>query len=182
VTLRTVARRYANALFDVTDKQGTAAETDQNLQAIRQLVGGHGELGRVFESPAIPAPKKRAIVEALLRKTEGLNDEVRRLLLMLAERDRLMMLPEIASAFTDRLMQARQIVAAEVVTAAPLPEAQRAALAEALGKAAASQVTITEKVDPSIVGGLVARVGSVVFDGSVTRQIERMRQRLLTET
>jgi F-type H+-transporting ATPase subunit delta len=176
---RTLARRYASALFDVTNRQGSAAEADRDLQAIRQLVADHEELGRVFENPAIPAQKKRAIVEALLEKSAGVNDQVRRLLLMLAERDRLGLLADVAAAFDERLMEARRVVAAEVVTAEPLPDAQRTALAAALGKAAESTVTINEKVDPSIVGGIVARVGSVIFDGSITRQLERMRQRLL---
>jgi F-type H+-transporting ATPase subunit delta len=181
VTLRTVARRYAGALFDVTSKAGVAEDADRNLQAFRQLVADHPDLARVFESPGVPPQKKRAIVEELLQRIGNVRDSVQRLLLMLAERDRLTLLPDVARVFSERLMQARRIVVAEIVTTTPIPEAQRATLSEALGKAADSHVTLVEKVDPAIIGGLVARVGSVVFDGSITRQIERLRQRLLTE-
>ena len=179
MTARTVARRYASALFDVTDKSGVVDRADRDLQALLGLLADHSELARVFESPAIPASRKRAIVEALFPLI-GPAGEVQRLVLMLADRDRLMLLPEIAAGFTERLNQMRRVVSAEVVTASPLPEAQRTALATALGRAADSQVTLTEKVDPAIIGGIVARVGSVVFDASVTRQIERLKQRLLT--
>lgn len=180
MTLRTVARRYAGALFDVTSKAGVAADADRDLQNLRQLIADHPDLARVFESPAVPPQKKRAIVEELLRLIGNEHDQVQRLLLMLAERDRLALLPEVAREFGGRLNQARRIVAAEIVTAAPMPESQRASLAAALGKAAESQVSLVEKVDPAIIGGIVARVGSVVFDGSITRQMERLRQRLLT--
>jgi F-type H+-transporting ATPase subunit delta len=63
----------------------------------------------------------------------------------------------------------------------PLVGGSRAALAAALGRATGSAVTITERVDPGILGGVVARVGSLVFDGSVTHQLEKMRQKLLAE-
>jgi F-type H+-transporting ATPase subunit delta len=64
------------------------------------------------------------------------------------------------------------------VTAHPLTDGPRAAIVAALGRATGAEVTMTERVDPGLVGGLVARVGSLVFDGSVTRQLERMRQTL----
>jgi F-type H+-transporting ATPase subunit delta len=181
VTLRTLARRYAGALFDVTSKAGVAADADRDLQAFRQLVVDHPDLARVFESPGVPPQNKRAIVEELLQRIGNVCDQVQRLLLMLAERDRLALLPDVATEFGERLMQARRIVVAEIVTAAPIPESQRATLAAALGKAADSHVTLVEEVNPAIIGGLVARVGGAVFDASITRQIERLRQRLLTE-
>jgi F-type H+-transporting ATPase subunit delta len=100
---------------------------------------------------------------------------------MLADRDRLALLPAVTAAFDERVRRERHVLQAEVVTAVPLPDAQRAALSGALRRAAGSELTITEKVDPAIIGGVIARVGSLVFDGSVTRQLERMKQRLLEE-
>ena len=80
---------------------------------------------------------------------------------MLADRDRLAGLPELAATFAERLLDAQHIVSADVVTAAPLTDASRAALSAALGRATGKSVTITERVDPAIVGGVVARVGYV---------------------
>jgi F-type H+-transporting ATPase subunit delta len=178
MTLRTLARRYASALFAVTSRNGDSERASRSLEAFQQLVASHPDLGRVFESPAVTSQQKRAIVEELLARSGEEVDEVGRLLLMLAERDRFALLPEIVPAFAERLLAARHVVPAEIVTAIPLPVAQRDRLAQALKDAAGSDVTMTETVDPSIVGGLIARVGSVVFDGSITRQVARMRLKL----
>jgi F-type H+-transporting ATPase subunit delta len=176
-----VGRRYAGALFDVAAKKGDAGAPEHDLRAFRDLVAGHPELARVLDTPAVPPQKKRAIVEALVAKMDLRDPEVGRLLLMLAERDRLALLPDVLDAYVERLMASRRVVTADVTTAMPLAEPQRAALATALTKASGSDVTIRETVDPSIVGGVIARVGSVVFDGSVVTQIARMRQKLLQE-
>jgi len=178
VTLKTIARRYAIALFDVLHKRGEQGRAAQDLERFRVLMTANAELAKVFENPAIPATKKRAIVESLLAG-DDFNADVRRLILMLAERDRLSLLPDISDAYAERLRRERGVVLAEVTTAVPIPESQRPALFAALAKAAKSEVSVTEKIDPSIVGGVIARVGSVVFDGSVTTQIERLRRRLI---
>ena len=78
-------------------------------------------------------------------------------------------------------MDVARVVRADLVTATPVDDHARGQIASALGKALDRQVTMAERVDPSIVGGFVARVGSVVFDGSVARHLERIRERLLRE-
>jgi F-type H+-transporting ATPase subunit delta len=180
--MRSLARRYAAAHFAVAKRNDTLDPAQRQIEMFERLVGGHAELRRVLESPAVAPQKKRAIVNALIERSGEVDGEVRQLLRMLADRDRLALLPDVANAFADRLRQERRVLQAEVVTAIPLPDGQRASLAAALGRAAGSELTITETVDPAIIGGVVARVGSLVFDGSVARQLERMRQRLLEET
>jgi len=98
---------------------------------------------------------------------------------LLAERDRLAVIPDLADVFAARLLEAQNIVQAEVSSAAPLTDASRAALADALARATGKSVTMTERVDPALVGGVVARVGTFVYDGSVSRQLERLRDRLI---
>ena len=179
MTPRTAARRYAVALFDVVDKSGGIDRADQDLRAFADAVAGHPELQKVFEAPAVPAPKKRAIVEGLIAASGDVSPEVSRLVLLLADRDRLALVGDVAAAFEARVMQAKKIVPAEVVTAVALHDGPRRALVQALGKAAGGDVRMTERVDPGILGGVIARVGSIVYDGSVTHQVERLRQRLL---
>lgn len=181
MTHRGMARRYAAALYDVVSERGTLAQAREHLDAMASLVASHAELSRIIDNPAIAAPKKRAMMSAILDRAGGPSTEVRRLILMLADHDRLALLGDVATLFAERVMQASRILPAEVVTAAPLTDQHRAALAAALGKATGGEVTITERVDPAIVGGIVARVGSLVFDGSVTRHLEKMRRRLLAE-
>jgi F-type H+-transporting ATPase subunit delta len=181
VTPRALARRYAQALFDVTRRTGGERRAAEALGTIGDAVKGHEELKQVFETPAIPPQKKRALVEALMAAAGDVSPEVRRLLLMLADRDRLMLLTDIADRYAELAFAADRILPAEVVTAAPLDDASRAALVEALGRAAGGQIRMTERVDPAIIGGIVAKVGSVVFDASLTHQLERLRQKLRSQ-
>ena len=176
-----MARRYAAALFDVALKTGHADRAGDELIAIARIVGGHAELRTLLATPAVPAATKKDIMTAVIETGGGVSAEVLRLVAMLAERDRLGVLPELQRAYADRLLEYRKVVPAEVVTASPLTDGSRAALTAALGAATGSQVTLNERVDPAIVGGIIARVGSMVFDGSVTRQLERIRQNLEAE-
>jgi len=180
MTAASSARRYANVLFDITQSRGIADRALADLTAVRDVVASHPDLRHIFDTPVVAPQKKRAILDGLLAHA-SIGDEVRRTLALLADRDRLVLLPAIAAAFSDRVMRAKNILPADVVTAVPLTPEGRASLASALSKAVGSDVTIHERVDPDILGGMIARVGSLVFDGSVTRQIERLREQLAAE-
>ena len=181
MTLRTIAKRYAHALFDVGKKHGDIDRAESDLNGFRDLVVSHNQLRRALESPAVPVSRKQAIIDALWAAAHGANEDVHRLLRVLAERDRFMIIADVAEAYTARVLQSKKVVAAEVVTAVPLGDERRAALTQALGRAAGAQLTVTERVDPSIIGGVKARVGSLVFDGSVTHQLEKLKQKFLEE-
>jgi F-type H+-transporting ATPase subunit delta len=178
VTPRALARRYAQAMFDVAKKRGASEQAAGEIAPLAEAIREHGELRGVLENPAIPIEKKVAIADALLAAAGGGRAEVQRLVRMLAERGRLTLLPDIAEAYAELVLEANRVMPAEVVTAAPLSDETRAALVDALGKATGAEIRITERVDPAIIGGLVARVGSLVFDSSVTHQLEQLRQRL----
>jgi len=181
VSTLSVARRYAAALFDVARKSGAEERVGEQLAAFAGLVAGHDDLQRAFENPAIPVTAKKTLVAALTDAAGDMSVELERTLLLLAERDRLGVLAEIASCYRDRLMSEQKITAAEVTTAVPLSPEHRATLTAALRKVAGGEVTVTERVDPTIVGGVVARVGSVVYDGSLAHQLDRLRETLAAE-
>lgn len=181
MSVRSAARRYAAVLFEVVQAKGDLAKVEGELNAFVALVEGHRELQTVLANPAIAALKKRELVEQILNASPDVSGEVRRLLLMLAERDRLGSVGQVAAAYTERLMAHRKVVNAQIVTASALPDSQRTALAQALSSAAGADVRLKESVDPAIMGGIVARVGSVVYDASLTRQLEKMRQQLLAQ-
>jgi F-type H+-transporting ATPase subunit delta len=182
MTPRALARQYAGALFDVAQKQSRLEQARRDIGAFAAVVSSHDELRSILQSSAIPVPQKKALVSALLGAMADLTDEVRRLVSFLADHDRLMFLDDIVAAFEDRAMEAERVIKAEVTTAGQLAAGAKTELASALSKATGRQVTMTEHVDAAIIGGIVAKVGSVVFDGSVARQIERLRERLLAET
>jgi F-type H+-transporting ATPase subunit delta len=97
---------------------------------------------------------------------------------LLAERDRIVLLPELLAAYRERVRDFHRIVRAEVVTAEPLAADRALAVERGLAQAAGRTVQMDLKVDPSIIGGVVARIGSIVYDASVATQLQKMKQKL----
>lgn len=178
MTSRAGGTRYARALFDVALKQADIQQVGRELFAFAELVAGNPMLARVLTTPAIPAAQKRGIVEQLLAKAGSVTPVVGKLLTLLAERDRLILLPDTAAAYRNRLMEHAKVVRAEVVTAIALPDDRVAAIQQGLARATGRDVQLDTRVDPSIIGGAIARIGSTVYDGSITRQLEKMKEAL----
>jgi F-type H+-transporting ATPase subunit delta len=178
MTARTAARRYARALFDVAlrEKQDTAL-AEQQLIAFADLLKANDELGKVLVNPAVPAPRKRAAVSAIVAQTKPLP-AVGKLLVLLAERDRLVLLPDLVAAYRDRLLDYQRVVRAEVTTATPLAPDRAQAIERSLAKVTGRTVAMASKVDAAILGGVVARIGDTVYDASVATQLKKIRQRL----
>ena len=171
------AVRYARALFDVALKESDPSRVEQELSSIVTLVTGHAELRNALESPGVPPVAKKSVVEALVSRGQ-FTPPVGKLLVMLAERDRLTLLEPVLEAFRARLREQQRVLEAEVTTAIPLEPEQQAALQQRLGAATTRQVTLTTKVDPSLIGGVVARIGSTVYDGSLATQLAKLKGRL----
>jgi F-type H+-transporting ATPase subunit delta len=178
MTSRSAATRYARALFDVAAKEGDVQQAGRDLQGFGTLVAGNEMLQRTLTNPAIPAPRKRAVVEQLLQHAAGMSPIVAKLLLMLADRDRLVLLPDLMTAYETRLMENARVVRAQLTTAIELPADRVAALQQGLARATGREVHMEPRVDPSIIGGAVARIGSTVYDGSVTTQLQKVKERL----
>jgi F-type H+-transporting ATPase subunit delta len=177
MSTRASAARYAKALFDVALTESTPEQAERELTAFADLVRGHADLRQALGNPAIPADDKRAVVSQLLDRQQP-SSPVRKLLLLLAERDRLDLLPDLVAVFHERVMDHLKVVQAEVTTAAPLPPDQAAQLQQRLGSVIGRTVTLKTKVDPALIGGMVTRIGSTVYDGSVANQLATLRQRL----
>ncbi len=103
---------------------------------------------------------------------------VGKLLTLLAERDRLVLLPDLLASYRDRLMDHQNVVRAELTTATPLDDQRSAEIQQQLARATGRTVTLQTRTDPALIGGIVARIGSTVYDGSITRQLEKMKERL----
>ena len=178
MTNRAAASRYARALFDVARKESDVQQAGREISGFAQLVAGNEMLARVLENPAIPVQRKRAVVEQLLARVGALSPVVTKLLLLLADRDRLAILPDLARAYEARLMEVAKIVRAQLTTAVELPGDRVEALRQGLARATGRQVQIETQVNPAIIGGAVARIGSTVYDGSVTTQLQKVKERL----
>ncbi|HEY0872902.1 MAG TPA: ATP synthase F1 subunit delta [Vicinamibacterales bacterium] len=178
MTSRASAVRYARALFDVAKKEADIQQVGREISAFANLVSSHEMLARTLANPAIPVQRKRGVIEQLIARAGALSPVVSKLLVLLADRDRLALLPEIASAYEARLMDEAQIVRAQVTTAVELPADRINQLQQGLARVTGRQVQLDTRVDPAIIGGAVARIGSTVYDGSVTTQLEKVKERL----
>jgi F-type H+-transporting ATPase subunit delta len=181
MTSRAAAARYARALFDVVLRErGELEWAGRDVTSFADLLAANDALSRDLSNPAIPPARKRAVVEALLAQAGGIMRPVSRLLVLLADKDRLSLVPEIAEAYQQRLMDHQKIVRAEVVTAVPISPDRRRALEQGFARATGRQVQLSARVDPAIIGGAVTRIGSTIYDGSVTTQLQRMKERLVS--
>jgi F-type H+-transporting ATPase subunit delta len=154
-------------------------QVEANLVQFADLIEGHDTLSRVLLNPAIPASRKLAIVVALLSHLGAVTPPVAKLLTLLAERDRLVLLPEVVRSYRVRLLDHLGVVEAQVTTAQPLTADRIASIEHSLAQTSGREVTMTTTVDPEILGGLIARLGTTVYDGSIARHLERMRETLL---
>ena len=173
-----VARRYAKALFEIGVSENAFERFEAELGALSQVYVGSSELRMSLENPVIKTAEKQAVMRAILPRVAP-SPSVQRFALLLLERGRIPLLPSIARAYRrladDRAGQVR----ATVSTATPIAAADLDRVRSALEKRTGRKVIVETTVDPNLIGGIVARVGDLVLDGSVRAQLEDMRQRLL---
>jgi F-type H+-transporting ATPase subunit delta len=178
VTNKTAAIRYARALLDVAVKEKADLDLIENeLSQFADLFTQYPLLEKVLLNPAVPVPRKRAAVSDLLAQAK-FTPIVSKLLALLTDRDRLALVPDLLKAYSDRLLDFRGVVRAEVTTASALDPQRATAIQKGLAAVTGRTVLLATKIDPAIIGGLIARIGSTVYDGSVTRQLEKMKERL----
>jgi len=177
MSMRASAARYAKALFDVASTESTPEQAEKELTTFADLVRAHADLQRTLTNPAVPVAGKRGIVQQLLDRQQP-STPVRKLLMLLADRGRLELLPDLVQVFHERVMEHQQVVSAEVTTAAPLSPERLSQLQQRLAAATGRKVDVTIKVDPALIGGMVTRIGGTVYDGSVATQLAALRQRL----
>lgn len=174
-----VARRYARALHGLAQEARHAEAVTGELAAFHRLLTTDRALREALLRPWVKAAAKRAIVLEIARRME-LSPLTRRFLALVAQRRRLDVLGEILAAYRALVDQAAGRVRARVRTAAPLSDADRAAVRERLGRRLGQAVLLETEVDPAILGGFVAEVGGRVLDMSVAGQLSALRERIMT--
>ena len=181
MTAGAAATRYARALFDVVLKEGNDAAVEKVQGELQQFADlfANDQLAHVLGNPAIPVSKKKALATALVARAGQISAPLAKLIVILAEKDRLTLLPGMARAYADRVMDHLKILRGEVTTATPLAPEKLRVLEQGLAQATGRKVVLEARVDPSIIGGVVTRLGSTVYDGSVTTQLQKMKQALV---
>ncbi len=173
-----LSRRYAKALADVAAERQVMEEVGRDLKRIAELFEGNREVVTFFANPAVPLADKRRVLQSLAARAE-VQSLSGNFLGLLLEKRRLPHLEEIALAYEELADERLNRGKATVTSAAPLPEPMMEGLKVRLRRATGKEVYLEARVDPGILGGLVAQVGSTVYDGSLRTQLRRMREQLL---
>jgi F-type H+-transporting ATPase subunit delta len=167
---------YARALFAVADAEGELDRVEDELYRFGKEIDRQPKLREALTDPGLPSDRKKAVVTEILAGKASRHTVA--MLGFLVEQGQAKDLPKIIEALSEVAAEQRNKAVAEVRSAVPLDEQRRSKLAKALSKASGRDVEVKVLVDPSLMGGVVARVGDQVFDGSVRRKLEMAREQL----
>ncbi len=168
------AERYATALYEMADEARQLDAVADDLRGLKALLEDSDDLRRLVRSPLIDRQAQTGAMMAVLEKA-GIGDLPRRFVGVVGHNRRLFALGAIIDAYLSLLARRRGEETAYVSSAAALNDDQQARLAESLRKAVGSKVRVETAVDPSLIGGLVVRVGSRMIDSSVETKLQRMQ-------
>lgn len=169
---RGVAKRYAQAVFELAEESGTQEQWLADLSRLAAAVEDP-IIGGFFMSPNISNDRKRAAISELL-PGDG-QQLARNLAVMLTERQRIDSLPLLYEVFTDLVLESRGVAIANVTTAVELTPQEAQVIRDGLRKVVGREVELRTSVDPEIIGGMVARIGDQLVDGSILSQLHRLR-------
>lgn len=172
-----VARRYGAALADVAMALGDERSVQEELIGWELMIQSNSALRQVFENPTIPYEQKKSVLNELVRRTK-VHPATANFLQTLLKNQRLSALTEISRMFGQILDERAGVVAALVTTARPVSEETKKALSQKLATVTGKQVRLSFAIDDALIGGMVARVGSTVYDGSILNQLQRMERAL----
>ena len=176
---RLVARRYAKALAGLIGDPEGLQQVQRELTAVAGLVRANPDLERLAFYPLL-APSQKALALDAVLASAGTSTTVRRFFGVVAAAARLDLVYDLASAFDELVDERMGVVEASVQTAQPLSAPQTVALQEALGRRTGKTVKLTWRLDPSMLGGVKAQVGSTVYDASIKGQLRLLQARLLS--
>jgi len=174
------APRYARAFADVAASAGLdVAAAQKQMKDFAALLAGSHDLREVLENPSIPSPQKLSVIDALAQRL-GMMREVRNLIAVIMDHQRLGELDEIIAAYDALADAGKGVKDVEVTSARELNKDDRQQLEFEISKMVVSRVRVSYKQDASLLGGAVVKIGSTVYDGSVRTQLEQLKQTLIT--
>jgi F-type H+-transporting ATPase subunit delta len=172
-----LARRYAKAIFDIGSQQGDLAKLGQDLRSLAKAMNESKELGTALTNPAIRRSDRKKVIDGLLQVI-GVQTATRNLVYILLEGERMDTVPGISRALDEMIEERAGRVTAEVVSAKPLDPSQLSQINAALEKLSGKKVSVTTRQDPELLGGVIAKVGDTVYDGSLRTQLRTLRDEL----
>ncbi|MBO4318026.1 MAG: F0F1 ATP synthase subunit delta [Mailhella sp.] len=172
-----VSRRYARALFNLGQEAGKEEleRYGECLSALGESMENSGKLSAVFSTPVVTLEEKKNVIDAMLRQV-GAGDTERRFCELLAGKDRLALIPAIASDYKALLDEAEGISRGAVTTAVALDENRKASIKQQLETQTGRKLELVFAVDEAILGGLVLRIGDTVLDASLRTQLDNLKE------
>ena len=178
--MKSASLQYANALADVALVQGAAEPTAQQLVGFGALYAESAELRNFLASPAVDREAKHRVIEKLLARSEG-GKIVRNFLFIVADKQRMHLLPEIIASFQEVVRQRQGVSEAQVSSAIELTAAQKKDMSSTLERLTGRRVEAKFSQDPNLLGGAMVRVGDTIYDGSLRNKLNALRARLSSE-
>lgn len=178
--MKSASLQYANALADIVLQQGAAEPARKQLADFAAAYAGSVELRNFMASPAVSREDKHGVIEKLVARL-GASRIIRNFLFVIVDNQRTHLLPQIAASFEQVLRQRQGVAEAEVSSAVPLNDKQKVALLRNLEGVTGKKIQANYSIDPGLLGGAVVRIGDTIYDGSVRKQLDRLRERLTAE-
>lgn len=169
-----LARRYAKAIFTVGQEQATYEQYNEVLQGLAQLFVTHPEVVDAVTNPLYPMDVKEKVMQGIVASM-GVDQVIGKFLSLLVQKKRAGLLPEIAEAYQNMVDAERNICHGNVVSAVELSEELQANVQRVLEKLTGKKVKLSTSVDPAIIGGIIAKVGDLVLDGSIKTQLAGLK-------
>ena len=177
MSVQTIARRYSIALADVAIEGGEALAVQEELLEWGKMIAANNLLEEAFRNPTVPYEQKRKLIQELIERTK-VRQTTANFLQVLLRNQRLSEINEVNKWFAEVLDQRSGVVAAEVTTARPVSPESMNALREKLASISGKKVRLKIATDEDLIGGMVTRIGSTVYDGSVRNQLREMELKL----
>ena len=171
-----VIHGYAEALFNVVQAEGEIERVEDELYRFSKVLDGNHELKQALSDKAIDRGQRTKVLEDLL--ADKVSPHTLGLLTFIVGQGRARQMPQILEELSKLAAEARNAVVADVRSATPLDSRQRTALEAALSKATGKKVAVKVMVDPSLIGGIVAKIGETIIDGSVKRRLEQLKDQV----
>jgi len=172
-----LARRYAKAVFELGSKQGNLEKIGADLGSLAKAMKESTELTTTLTSPAIRRSDRKKVLDAVIQRI-GVTPTTTNLVYLLLDGERMASVQAIARELAAMIEAKAGRIAAEVVSAKPLDPAQLSQITASLEKLSGKKVSLTHREDADLLGGVVAKVGDTVYDGSLRTQLRNMRDEL----
>ena len=178
--MKSASLQYATALADIVLEQGAAEPARKQLQEFRAAYEESAELRNFLVSPAIPRDAKHGVIEKIVARL-GASKIIRNFLFVMSDNQRVHLLPDIVDTFEQVLEQRQGVAEAQVTSPLELTDVQKSSLVRTLERVSGKKIQARYSLDPGLLGGVLVRIGDMIYDGSVRNRLNQLRARLAAE-